>query len=287
MDTSGAMAQEYDAENIFAKIIDGQVPAFKVFESRSAIAFLDAFPMVEGHTLFLPKAKGFTDFLSMPPAKAAEYMRDLQKVAAAVKQATGATAINILQNNGADAGQTVFHPHFHIIPRKKDDGLFTPPPSAKEMIKKEAAEPIVANIMKALNPPTPLKKPSFGKVSSIKPDVKGLNLQVKILEEPKEVESKGGKFYEALCGDSSGTIVLSLREGQKEGVTTGAVLVVRNSSVKMVRASNGTSGVAGHVRLTVDKWGKIEVSSDPFEGEVDKDSSKNISATEYELVPQS
>lgn len=281
------MAQEYDAENIFAKIIDGQIPAFKVFESRSAIAFLDAFPAVEGHTLFVPKAKGFTDFLAMPPAKASEFMRDLQKVAAAVKKATGATAINILQNCGADAGQTVFHPHFHIIPRKKDDNLFKPPASAKEMIKAEAAEPMVAEIMKALNPPKPLKKPSFGKVSSVKPDVKGLNLQVKILEELKEVESKGGKFYEALCGDSSGTIVLSLRDSQKEGVTKDAVFVIRNASVKMVRAASGTSGFAGHIRLTVDKWGKIELSSDPFEGDVDKDPAKNISSTEYELVPQS
>jgi histidine triad (HIT) family protein len=281
------MAQEYDAENIFAKIIDGKVPAFKVFESRSAIAFLDAFPAVEGHTLFVPKAKGFTDFLAMPPAKASEFMRDLQKVAAAVKKATGATAVNILQNNGADAGQTVFHPHFHIIPRKKDDNLLKPPASAKEMIKAEAAEPMVAEIMKALNPPKPLKKASFGKVSSIKPDVKGLNLQVKILEELKEVESKGGKFYEALCGDSSGTIVVSLRDSQKEGVAKDAVFVVRNASVKMVRAASGTSGVAGHIRLCVDKWGKIELSSDPFEGDVDKDPAKNISSTEYELVPQS
>jgi len=281
------MAQEYDAENIFAKIIDGHVPAFKVFESRSAIAFLDAFPMVEGHTLFVPKAKGFTDFLAMPPAKASEFLRDLQKVAAAVKEATGATAINIMQNNGADAGQTVFHPHFHIIPRTKGDDLFKPPPSAKEMVKAEAAEPMVAKIMKALNPPKPLKKPSFGTVSSVTPDVKGLNLQVKVLEEPKEVESKGGKFYEVLCGDSSGTIVLSLRDGQKDGVTKDAVFVIRNASAKMVRAASGGPGGAGHIRLTVDKWGKIELSSDPFDGEVDKDPKKNVSSTEFELVPQS
>merc|ERR1719464_1794218 len=110
------------------------------------------------------------------------------------------------------------------------------------MITAEAAEPILKKMTEALDPPKPLKKATFGKVSSVNPDSKGLNLKVQVLEEPKEVESKGGKFYEALCGDSSGTIVLSLRDGQKDGVTTDAVFVVRNASVKMVRAASGNSG---------------------------------------------
>mmetsp|Transcript_108010 Transcript_108010/g.315815 ORF Transcript_108010/g.315815 Transcript_108010/m.315815 type:complete len:272 (-) Transcript_108010:178-993(-) len=270
------MSTEYDPENIFAKIIDGKVPCFKVFESKASLAFLDAFPMVEGHTLLVPKLKGYKEFIDMPPAKASEFLRDLQKVASAIKEATGATGVNIWQNGGEDAGQAVFHPHFHIVPRTKDDGLHKYPPSAKEMMSAEKADPMVEKIVKALDPPKPLKKATFGKVSSINPDSKGLNLNMKVLEEPKEVESKGGKFFEALCGDASGTVVLSLRENQKADIGDGSVVIVRNAAVKMVQ---------GHIRLAVDKWGKVEKSEEPIEEDVDKEASKNISSTEYELVP--
>jgi len=269
------MSSEYDPENIFAKILDGKMPAFKVFESKATLALLDAFPMVAGHTLVIPKLKGYKEFIDMPPAKASEFLRDLQKVASAVKQATGATGVNIWQNNGADAGQVVFHPHFHIVPRTKDDNLHKYPPSAKEMITAEAATPMQKQIEEALNPPKPLKKATFGKVSDTKPDSRGLNLKMKVLEDAKEVESKGGKFFEVLCGDATGTVLLSLRENQKDGIGPDAVVVVRNASIKMVQ---------GHIRVAVDKWGKVEKIDEHLEQEVEKDPNKNISSTEYELV---
>lgn len=268
------MSKEYDADNIFAKIVDGKAEAFKIFESKSALAFLDAFPMVEGHTLFVPKAKGYSSFLDMPPIKASEYLRDLQKVAKAVKEATGATGINIWQNNGADAGQVVFHPHFHIVPRKEGDNLHKYPPSGSK-ITEDAAQPIVKKIQTCLNPPRPLKKAKFGKISSIKPDSKGLNLHVKVLGTPTEVESKGGKFYEVLCGDASGTIILSLREDQKSVAGDGKTIDIRNGGVKMVK---------GHVRLAVDKWGKVDATDEDTEFEVEKAEAKNVSSVEYELV---
>jgi len=270
------MSEEYDPENVFAKIIDGKIPCFKVFESKASLAFLDAFPMVEGHTVVVPKLKGYKDITDMPPAKASEFLRDLPGIASAVKQATGATAVNIWQNNGADAGQTVFHPHFHIVPRTKDDALFKYPPSATEMISAEKADPMVKKIVEALNPPKPLKKATFGKVSSVRPDSKGLNLMIKAVEEPKHVETKVGKFFEVLCGDETGTVVVSLQEHQKEGIDLGSVLIARNAGVKMV---------TGHIRIAVDKWGKLEKTEEKIEEEVDKDAAKNISATEYELVP--
>merc|ERR1712110_1391424 len=102
----------------------------------------------------------------------------------AVEKATGCSGVNILQNNGADAGQSVFHPHFHIIPRTKDDGLLTTPASAKEMLSKEAAEPVLAKLKAALNPPPPLKKARFKGVKTITPDSKGLNLILKVMEAP-------------------------------------------------------------------------------------------------------
>lgn len=267
---------EYDPENIFAKILDGKVPCFKVFESKASIAILDAFPVCEGHTLLIPKHKGSTSFVDMPPSKAAEYMRDLQKVAKAVKQATGATAVNIVANNGADAGQEVFHPHFHLIPRHKDDGLSLKfPASAKTMITPDAAAPVVKKMEAALNPPKPLAKAKFQKVSDIKPDSAGLNLLVKVTGETKEVEAKGAvTIAEAMAGDATGTVMLSLRDKQKDFAKVGSTIILRNASVKMV---------SGHVRIVVDKWGKIEDSEEAVE-EVATADDKNISATEYELV---
>lgn len=269
------MSSEYDPENIFAKILDDKAEHFKVFESKATLAILDAFPVVEGHTLVLPKLKGYTSFVDLPPAKASEFLRDLQTVAHAVKQATGATGVNIVSNNGEDAGQAVPHPHFHIIPRKKGDGLELKFPPSGEKISKEAAEAVLKKLTETLNPPKQLQKAKFGKVSSVKPDSKGLNLNLKVVGDLTEVESKGGKFWEALAGDESGTVVLSLRENQKELAKTDAVITVRNASVKMVQ---------GHIRVAVDKWGKLEESVDPLEEEVNKAPEKNVSATEYELV---
>jgi len=265
---------EYDPENIFAKIIDGKIPCFKVFENRTSLAYLDAFPMVEGHTLVVPKVKGCTSLLTMKPRDAAAFMGDVQRVAKAVQEATGATAINIWQNCGADAGQTVFHPHIHIVPRREGDNLFTYPSSAKEMLSKDAADPLVAKVTAALNPPKPLKKAVFGKVAKMNPGSKGQNLKVKLVGEPSEVEGgKGLKFYEVLAGDESGTVILSLRDEQRRGLSEGKTVTIQNGAVKMVK---------GHIRLAVDKWGKIEEASEAFEGEVN--TLKNVSTTEFELV---
>mmetsp|Transcript_21389 Transcript_21389/g.49772 ORF Transcript_21389/g.49772 Transcript_21389/m.49772 type:complete len:272 (-) Transcript_21389:144-959(-) len=269
------MSEGYDKENIFAKIIEGKTPCFKVYESKASLAFLDAFPSVPGHTLLVSKAKGYKDFIEMPEGESKAYMNDLHLVAAAVKKATGAVAVNIVSNCGKEAGQSVFHPHFHIIPRSADDGLkfeFSP---AKEMITAEEAGPMQKKIEEIIKPPQPLKKPKYGKVSSIKPESKGLNLKLKVVEAAKEVELKGKPFWEVLCGDASGTIVISLVEGQKELLAEGTTIEVRNGMVKMIK---------GHIRLVVDKWGKILKAEEPFEGEVEMAEKKNVSAMEYELV---
>merc|ERR1719148_428670 len=155
--------------------------------------------MVEGHTLIVPKAKGSTSLLEMPPKEAAEYLRDVQLVAKAVKEATGADAVNIWSNCGEASGQTVFHPHTHIVPRKAGDGLHKYPESAKEMLSKDAATPLVDKIGGLLAPkPQPLKKAIFKKVSTVNPDSKGVNLKVKLIEDPKEVEGKQ-TFFEVLA----------------------------------------------------------------------------------------
>jgi histidine triad (HIT) family protein len=109
------------ATTIFSKIIAGEVPCHKVYEDAKVIAFLDAFPSCNGHTLVVPKEEAVTlDQLS--DESAAAIGRVLPRICRAVLQATGATQFNVLQNNGLRARQGVMHVHFHIIPKYEDGG---------------------------------------------------------------------------------------------------------------------------------------------------------------------
>jgi histidine triad (HIT) family protein len=106
----------YDTNNIFAKILRGEMPCWKVYEDEHVLAFLDIFPQGAGHTLVIPKVAA-TNFLTFPAASLGPYMASVQKVAAGVRRAFLADGVTIFQFNGAAGGQTVFHLHFHIIPR--------------------------------------------------------------------------------------------------------------------------------------------------------------------------
>lgn len=109
-------------DSIFSKIIRGEVPSHKIYEDDHVIAILDINPLSEGHALVIPKEPAETiDALS--DEFAAAVGRVLPRVTRALKKVTGASAINILQNNGADAGQAVPHVHFHVIPRFKGRGV--------------------------------------------------------------------------------------------------------------------------------------------------------------------
>jgi histidine triad (HIT) family protein len=101
---------------IFAKIIRGEIPSHKIYEDEHVLAFLDVMPLARGHTLVIPKEPAETlDKLS--DEAAAAIGRVLPRISRAVLAATGATAFNVLQNNGPLAHQAVFHVHFHIIPK--------------------------------------------------------------------------------------------------------------------------------------------------------------------------
>ncbi|KAF4697000.1 Cytoplasmic dynein 1 intermediate chain 2, variant 2 [Perkinsus olseni] len=132
---------EYDHNNIFAKIIRGEIPCHKIFETEHSLAILDAFPVTEGHALLLPKVEGYATMEAMPADVAAAFLADLPKLAKAVKEGTGADGLNICQNNGKCSGQEVPHVHVHVIPRYTNDTLGLKfPASAKEMITPEEAE---------------------------------------------------------------------------------------------------------------------------------------------------
>ncbi len=106
----------YDPNNIFAKIVRGEAPCFKVFEDAHTIAFMDIMPQAEGHVLVIPKEGGETIF-DISDAAAEALIKTTTKVAAAVKSVVKAPGVMLAQLNGEAAGQTVFHVHFHIIPR--------------------------------------------------------------------------------------------------------------------------------------------------------------------------
>jgi histidine triad (HIT) family protein len=106
----------YDPNNIFAKMVRGELPAIKVFEDDVALAFMDIFPQAEGHTLVIPKKAGATNLLNAAPQDLSALIVRVQRVAQAVEAALKADGLRIAQFNGSPAGQTVFHLHFHIIP---------------------------------------------------------------------------------------------------------------------------------------------------------------------------
>jgi len=107
---------------IFCRIAKGDIPCAKVYEDSDVLAFLDLAPVHPGHVLVIPKAH-YADLLAFPAELAPAVMAAMKKVAAAVMKATGATGVNVMQNNGLSAGQTMFHIHWHIIPRFEGDGL--------------------------------------------------------------------------------------------------------------------------------------------------------------------
>ena len=113
---------DYDENNIFGKILRGEMPCVKVYEDEVALAFMDVFPQSEGHTLVIPKTAA-RNFLDFPQDEVGAYMERVQKVAKAVEKGLSPDGIIITQFNGAPAGQTVFHLHFHIIPKMENGGL--------------------------------------------------------------------------------------------------------------------------------------------------------------------
>lgn len=105
----------YNDQNVFAKILRGELPCIKVYEDEHTLAFMDIMPQVAGHTLVIPKVAAETLF-DLPADAASHLMHSVQKVAAAVKAGMGVEGVVVMQLNGAAAGQTVPHIHFHLIP---------------------------------------------------------------------------------------------------------------------------------------------------------------------------
>jgi histidine triad (HIT) family protein len=120
----------YDANNIFAKIIRGEMPSYKVYENDKVMAFLDIMPRAPGHTLVLPKAPA-RNILDIAPDDLVAVALAAQKVAKAVVKVFNADGVTVQQFNEGAGGQVVFHLHLHVIPRKNGVPM-KPPASEKE-----------------------------------------------------------------------------------------------------------------------------------------------------------
>jgi histidine triad (HIT) family protein len=136
----------YDTNNIFAKILRGELPSHKVCEDADTLAFMDIMPRCEGHTLVIPKTPA-RNLLDASPTQLAACMRTVQKVAAATMKAFNANGITMQQFNEPAGGQVVFHLHFHILPRL--EGVSLGPPASK-MEKPEVLAGNAERIRKAL-----------------------------------------------------------------------------------------------------------------------------------------
>jgi histidine triad (HIT) family protein len=106
----------YDDNNVFAKILRGELPCHKVYETDRVLAFMDIMPRGEGHVLVIPKAKA-RNILDVAPDELAELVKAVQIVGRAAKEAFSADGLTIHQFNESAGGQVVFHIHFHVIPR--------------------------------------------------------------------------------------------------------------------------------------------------------------------------
>jgi histidine triad (HIT) family protein len=116
----------YDSNNIFAKILRGELPCYRIYEDDKVLAFLDIMPRAPGHTLVLPKASA-RNLLDVAPEDLAAVMRIAQKVAKVSVEVFGADGVTLQQFNEGAGGQVVFHLHVHVIPRK--DGVSLKPPA--------------------------------------------------------------------------------------------------------------------------------------------------------------
>ncbi|ARU87852.1 HIT family protein [Pseudomonas sp. M30-35] len=114
---------DYDSQNIFAQIIRGDAPCYKLYEDDDVLAFLDVFPQSFGHTLVIPKRSAARNMLDIDADSLCKVMQVVQKITRVLVDELQPAGVQVAQFNGAPAGQTVFHIHMHVIPRFAGEDL--------------------------------------------------------------------------------------------------------------------------------------------------------------------
>lgn len=118
-----SLTGDYDDDNVFAKILRGEMPCVKVWENDDVLAFMDVFPQSRGHVLVVHKHSHARNILEIEPDNLRELIAAVQTVSHAVNEALIPDGLTVMQFNGEAGGQTVFHLHFHVIPRWADQPL--------------------------------------------------------------------------------------------------------------------------------------------------------------------
>ena len=138
---------DYDPDNIFAKIVRGDMPSAKVYEDHDTLALMDVFPQARGHTLVIHKRAHARNILDVEPEPLQAVILTVQRVARAMRAALQPDGLMVSQFNGAASGQTIYHLHFHIIPRwtgqplgRHAGGRIADPAELAELAKAIAAE---------------------------------------------------------------------------------------------------------------------------------------------------
>ena len=116
-----SLDRAYDEDNVFARIVRGELPCAKVHEDDTTLAFMDAYPQARGHTLVIPKEVQAVNLLDTPQDVLGRLIVRAQLIAGAVVDALGPKGVRLMQFNGAAAGQSVFHVHFHVLPVYADE----------------------------------------------------------------------------------------------------------------------------------------------------------------------
>ncbi|MBB2494917.1 HIT family protein [Aquipseudomonas ullengensis] len=139
---------DYDSQNIFAKIIRGEAPCYKLYEDDDVLAFLDVFPQSYGHTLVIPKRSAARNILEVDPGALSKMALAVQKLTRVLVAELEPAGVQVAQFNGNPAGQTVFHIHMHIVPRYEGDTLGV---HASQKADAAELEKLQARLVKRLN----------------------------------------------------------------------------------------------------------------------------------------
>ena len=143
-----SLKQSYDSDNIFAKIIRGEMPCVKLMDTENILAFMDVFPQSKGHCLVIHKKSQAVNFIDVEPAALNDVMAATQTLARAVDKALNPAGIRIMQFSGSRAGQTVFHLHFHVLPVY--EGVVVAAHASGKPANTEDLEPVADKIRAAL-----------------------------------------------------------------------------------------------------------------------------------------
>ncbi|MCP4824318.1 MAG: HIT family protein [Shimia sp.] len=135
----------YDNDNIFAKILRGEIPSEKLYEDDDTYAFMDIMPRADGHCLIIPKTP-CRNMLDATPEQLTACLKTVQKMGHAVMEAFGAEGVTVQQFNEAAGGQEVFHLHYHVLPRHQGVKLRPPGTMADFVVLKEQADKIRASL---------------------------------------------------------------------------------------------------------------------------------------------